>query len=109
MTHVRYKHEDDKYELICEGHATGSEKVCAAVSGIVYALEGWVVNNETDVEEHECEMRPGYFRLKFRSGRPESEAVFDMALIGLMNIEAGNAEYIDVDVIGYLRSEPREL
>ena len=46
MTRVRLTQEPGKrYTLTCEGHATGSPEVCAAISCLAGSLEGWVENS----------------------------------------------------------------
>ena len=35
--------------LVLDGHATGSPSVCAAISGLVYALAGYLTNAEREV------------------------------------------------------------
>ena len=94
MTRVYAEKNGNSYTLECKGHATGSEEVCAGVSAIIYALAGWAENYaESDVK---TELEPGDALVMF-SGGSECEAAFDMAVIGLRQIELGHPEYIAVD------------
>lgn len=93
MIDVYAEKDHDCFLLVCKGHATGSEDVCAGVSAIVYALAGWAENYaESDVK---TEFESGDALVTFRGGS-EAEAAFDMAVIGLKQIEAGHGRYISV-------------
>lgn len=76
-------------EIECRDHAAGSAQVCAAVSGIMAALAGYLQNSSATVSI--LDMRKGYNRLVF-SGADEA---FKMAVIGLMQIEKSYPEYIE--------------
>lgn len=93
MIDVYAEKDGDLFTLAVRGHATGSEEVCAGVSAIVYALAGWAENYaEADVR---TELESGDALVTFRGGS-EAEAAFDMAVIGLQQIEAGHGRYICV-------------
>ena len=72
MTKVYAEKDKDRYQISARGHATGSPEVCAAVSGDV--------------------------AIDFRGGE-RAEAVFDMAVIGLLQIEQSCPEYIHVETM----------
>ena len=44
MTQVYAERDGQRCILSAQGHATGSVEACAAVSGILYALAGYVTN-----------------------------------------------------------------
>lgn len=44
MTNVTVRQENDRYEITARGHATGSVGGCAYISGILYSLAGYLVN-----------------------------------------------------------------
>ena len=44
MTKVRAMRRGDHYAVHARGHATGSPQVCAAISGLLYALAGYARN-----------------------------------------------------------------
>lgn len=89
-----YAEKDGRlFMLSSKGHATGSEEVCAGVSAIIYALAGWAENFAT--EDVKIELESGDALIVFRGGT-EAEAAFDMAVIGLKQIELGHAKNICV-------------
>lgn len=80
------------YELTVRGHATGSEKVCAAVSGIVYALAGMLANDEETTILTQ-EIRPGDADISF-SGGEKALGAMRMACIGLMQLEKAEPDKV---------------
>lgn len=94
MVKVYAEKDGDRYTLECKGHATGSEAVCAGVSAIVYALAGWA--EQYAEREVKVELDSGEGLVTFRGGS-EAEAAFDMAVIGLRQIEPDYGAYISVD------------
>lgn len=95
MTHILAKSGNGRYYIRAEGHATGSRTVCAAISGLVYALAGYL-QNSCGIRT-ECErLTDGYAELIF-SGGDDAEAVYSMCLIGLLQIEEQYPEYIEVE------------
>ena len=44
MTKVYAERDGNRCILSAQGHAIGSEQVCAAVSGLLYALAGYLTN-----------------------------------------------------------------
>lgn len=85
-----------EYRLQLLGHATGSPQVCAAVSGIVYALAGWLNNDSVH------QTRPPGITLE--SGLSEItaygdsyvETAFELAEVGLLQIAKQYPEYLCV-------------
>ena len=94
MVKVYAEKDGDLFTLAVKGHATGSEEVCAGVSAIVFALAGWV--NEYAASDVKTELESGDALVTFR-GESEAEAAFDMAVIGLKQIELGHRDSIRVD------------
>ena len=92
MTRVYCEKEGDRYTVTAQGHATGSPEVCAAVSGILYALAGYVENN---INFARWRMESGDVDIAFL-GDGRAEAVYNMAVIGLLQIEKSHPEYISV-------------
>lgn len=104
MTNVTIQASGRDYKLTAVGHATGSREVCAAVSGIVYALCGYLKNLE-----QEGAAKLGTFMLE--SGAAEIEAsgeeampAFEMAAIGLMQIAAKYTDQVSVDTRNFFKS-----
>lgn len=83
-----------EYCLQLSGHATGSTQVCAAISGIVYALAGWVQNYRVH------QNRPPEILLE--SGETVIRAwgnvcvgtAFELAEVGLLQIAKAYPEYL---------------
>jgi uncharacterized protein YsxB (DUF464 family) len=98
MTKVIALKKENGYSLILKGHATGSEKVCAAVSGIVYALEGFLNNFPECIKQKKSELKNGEAEFVF-FGDERVYYPFMMAIIGLKQIEKSYPEYIRVNFL----------
>lgn len=98
MTTVHAERSGHRCTLSAKGHATGSEQVCAAVSGILYALAGYLANaiRERYIEFYDDHMEPGDVLLDF-NGDGGTTAAFTMAVIGLQQIEQSCPDFIRVD------------
>lgn len=94
MTNVTVRQENDRYEITARGHATGSVGGCAYISGILYSLAGYLVN-EGEIRVDRCGMEPGDVELRFRGGE-KAEAAWGMAVIGLKQLERSHPELIRV-------------
>ena len=98
VTVLAYSRGNEK-ELIVKGHATGSTEICAAVSGIVYALAGWMQNNEEHLKhkpEPYIDLREGDASIYFR-GDQCAAAAFDVAYIGLAQIAQTHPEFVTIE------------
>ena len=97
MTSVYAQRSGHRCILEARGHATGSEQVCAAVSGILYALAGYLTNavHERYIELYRQEMDSGDVTMDY-NGDEGTTAAFEMAVIGLQQIEASYPAYIRV-------------
>ena len=93
MTEAYFEQDHDRFLVTCKGHATGSEAVCAGVSAIIYALAGWV--NNYAPEGVKIELESGDALVTFKGGEA-AQAAFDMALIGLKQIQLAEPERISV-------------
>ena len=87
MTQVYAERSGNRCILSAKGHATGSVEVCAAVSGILYALAGYLANaiRERYIEFYENRMEEADVLLDF-NGDDCATAAFEMAVIGLAQI-----------------------
>lgn len=97
MTEVRYYHKGDRFRLRCEGHATGNQDVCAAVSSLVYALAGFLGNRQggsTVVDRRD--LKEGYAEILFTSRDQKVLGAWDMTLFGLKQLENSFGDYIRV-------------
>lgn len=94
MTTVKTRCGKGRYEIIARGHATGSVAGCGYISGILYSLAGYLVN-EGDIQVERHRMEPGDVTLRFRGGE-RARAAYDMTLIGLKQLERSHPELIRV-------------
>ena len=102
MTRVMVELQDRFWSISAAGHATGSEEVCAAISGLIYALAGYLENAVQDgvARWTDCRLEPGEAILSVSAEEMEESitAVFHMAAIGLLQIEKAHPKYIHVAV-----------
>ncbi len=99
MTWVYAKLESGRYFLSAKGHAVGSEQGCAFISGILYALAGYLVNAEAEGHARlgRMKLEPGDVAIR-AEGDERTEAAFDMALIGLRQLEKEHPELVKVEI-----------
>lgn len=95
MTHIVLDKNNNRYLIKATGHATGSEKVCSAISSLLWAIAGWITNNPDKLKYHKMRIDSGNTYIEF-SGGVIAEAVWEVAAIGLMQIEKQYPEYIKV-------------
>ncbi len=94
MTRVSIEHDGDRYRLSARGHAAGSVEGCAFISGILYSLAGYLANEE-EILLDKRRMEPGDVELRFRGGT-RAEAAYEMAVIGLKQLERSFPDVIQV-------------
>ena len=94
MTTVYYEAQGGRCLLSVRGHATGSPAVCAAVSGLVYALAGYLVNCE-GVLLYNKVLDSGQALLHFQ-GDQGAQAAFRVTLIGLAQIAKAHPEQVEL-------------
>lgn len=99
MTRIRYgkqRGEDgrERYVLTAQGHATGSTEFCAAISGILYSLAGYLVN-EKGIQVDRCKMEPGNVELQAQGGI-RAETAYEMAVMGLKQLEKSDPKLVKV-------------
>lgn len=82
--------------IVVTDHATGSDKVCAAISGILYALAGYL-RNAKGVDIHNLRMEDGYVSIGWTGGKKDLAAL-QMTCIGLMQIEKAHPELIKTEI-----------
>lgn len=72
--------------------------MCAAVSAIMYALAGWLINADDGGKAYDVliDMSSGRAKLGWRGGA-EADAVYNMVVIGLAQIAKGYPDYIHID------------
>lgn len=96
MTKVFAEKNGDRFSLVLCGHAAGSETVCAAISSIAYALAGYLKNCDKKKDEPSvAELESGFSVFHF-SGKEKNPA-YEMAIIGLMQLEKQYPEFIQFE------------
>lgn len=97
MTSVTFEHKCAEYKISAKEHATGSEAACAAVSGLMYALAGYLINAEREgiVQDVRGHLSPGDAVQQWCGGS-EAEAVYDLVVIGLMQIARSYPQYVEI-------------
>lgn len=99
MTWVYAEMAEGRWYLSARGHATGSEQGCAFISGILYALAGYLVNAEAEGHARigRMKLEPGDVAIR-AEGDERAGAAFDMALIGLRQLEKEHPELVKVKI-----------
>ncbi len=98
MTKVYAERDGNRHILYARGHATGSPEVCAAISGILYALAGYVRNaDDNSTLAYSYRLESGDVALDFRGGA-DARGAFEMAVIGLKQIEAKYPTLLSVEI-----------
>lgn len=103
MIRVRYERDGNNHSLTMDGHAEyaehGVDIVCAGASAIVCALLGWLENNSEDMSFCDCDAHSGSLSIQCEGGE-RTEAAFDLAIIGLLQIEDTYSDHIDIQTVG---------
>ena len=103
MIRVRYAREGNLHSLTMDGHADyaghGEDIVCSGASAIVCALLGWLENNSEDLSYCDYEAGSGSLRISCEGGE-RTEAVFDMTIIGLLQIEDSYKDHMEIKTVG---------
>lgn len=94
MTRVTLKEDGGRYSVICEGHATGSVEVCAAVSTLVYTLLGYLKNADGVAVEN-AELADGYAEIEF-SGGECAKAAYELICIGFLQLAHSKGNFIEI-------------
>lgn len=97
MTAVSWTKGEGEFCLRAKGHALGSQAGCAYISGILYSLAGYLTNGAAGgfVRIGEMRLNSADASLRFE-GDQRAEAAFDMAVIGLKQLEQSFPELIEV-------------
>ena len=96
MTRVYIEMDAPHYTLSAQGHATGSVEVCAAVSGLLYALAGYLACSERAARRRHV-MAPARACLEY-DGDETVEAAYDMAAMGLHQLQRAYPELVRVTI-----------
>lgn len=101
MTKICVEEDGRRRVLSAQGHATGHPDVCAAISSILFSLAGWLENARANPAKHwiecfTCRMESGDVMLDF-AGDDDMAVAFDLAVIGLLQLEKAYPELIQVE------------
>ena len=104
MIDVTMKLGSERHSINMTGHAyvPGSDEgqaVCAGASAIAYALAGYVANNPERLVGRVHAMDIGSGNLNIEVSGRNLRPVFEMALIGLLQIENTHPEHMKVRCI----------
>ena len=103
MTKVYVSISKDVYMIEFIGHATGSPETCSGISAIMFSLEGFLRNHEEDLKEHRASIpednTDAVTYIRFASTSEEIQGAFEMALIGLLQIQKSYPKYCKVTVV----------
>lgn len=96
MTTVYAERDGNRHLLYARGHADGSETACAFISGIVFSLAGYLENADDHVDTLSYRTEPGDAAFECIGDECVS-AAFEMAVIGLLQMEKSFPNYIQVE------------
>ena len=97
MTRAYFEKDGNHYTVDIRDHASDDES-CAAISGLVYALVGYLHNSDNIQTIHE-RVQPGNVHIEF-IGEEQAEAVFELTYIGIAQIgESKNTVDCDLQII----------
>lgn len=98
MTGIYIEVDGGRVLVTAQGHATGSDNMCGAISGILYALAGFVHNKEREgtATIYTFRDKPGDFALHCDGDNDLLTAV-EMTTIGLQQLEQAEPELIRVE------------
>ena len=99
MTDVIYVHDGARYMITADGHADRNDS-CNFINGILWALAGYVANAETrhDAQSVVLETESGHMEVSC-TGNELVGAVYEAALIGLLQLEKTRPEAISISVV----------
>lgn len=93
MTQVQLKENVSTYEIIADGHATGSKEVCAAVSMLMTAIANWnLVYGSGD--KMPSKLEPGYAKVKLRKADPGSKAIWQLANVAFHALAESDKNFL---------------
>lgn len=101
MTKIEITDANPRYFLSFDGHATGSAEVCAAVSALMFSLEGYLRNHEEDLFLHSSKVdNPGrgYISFELEDPAKDIQGAFELVTIGLLQIADSYPEFCTVKI-----------
>lgn len=95
MTEVSYRDEGGRYTLRCQGHATGSDEACAAVSVLMTTLAGYLAN-AGDRARGSWSLELGLAEISIETEDDRVIGAWEVTLFGLKQLENSFPDYIRV-------------
>ena len=95
VTKVYLEKDGGRYLVACQGHATGSVEMCAAISCLVQTLDSWLEQEDAQILTRQ--VGPGNAILSFRGGE-RCRAAFDLMASGFSRLAATDGAHIHVDL-----------
>ena len=95
MIRLTLRRAGEGRDVSARGHARGDAALCAAVSGLLGALERWL-RTCPGAEVSALRLEPGRARFLWRGGAG-SDAVFELVRLGLLGLAAAEPEKIEVE------------
>jgi uncharacterized protein YsxB (DUF464 family) len=94
MTRINYCREGELHRLSIKGHAGQAEKgrdiVCAAVSALAFALLGYLIANNAQIDAIQAD--DGEIGIDCRGG----DEAFAMAVTGFTQIAEAHPQYVEL-------------
>lgn len=87
MTTVTFTKTNNEIRVSAHDHAYGNSAVCNAVSGMMFSLEAWILNNPDCVKKHSSDFKAGDARVSFVAVAPEVYTVLGFMIVGLAQVE----------------------
>lgn len=110
MTNVYIERDGKRCTVDVRGHAA-TEPLCAAISCLLYTLDGWL-NNATGVRILCERLSPGEARLEWRAENVVAEydsiTLIELMEIGFLQLRETEPEHMTVEIVddGAEKSEP---
>lgn len=100
MTTIEITNAEPRYSLIFDDHA-GDKSVCAAVSALMFSLEGFLRNNQEQLFVLSSKTdKPGwgYLMFELEDPSPKIKGAWELIVIGLMQIADSYPEHCKVTI-----------
>jgi len=91
MTNISLGRQGNRYHIEANGHATGSNEVCACISYTIYSLLAYLENNPIKVLEKE--MDDGFSRIEWED---DTDTVYEYICLSLMQLSANYPKLVRI-------------
>lgn len=96
MTKISYSAAGGRYTLRCQGHATGSDEACAAVSVLMTTLAGYLANAGGRAKGI-WSLEPGLAEISMETEDNRVIGAWEVTLFGLKQLENSFGDYLFVE------------